>query len=193
MILAKLAQVRAAVVFREKAPELGLVGNVRALTIRDLVASKPLKWYELPRAVIEQHYLTHSLRPGEVVIPARGDRYRAWLFGGSDEPVFPVGQLHVITPSPQLNARYLAWYLNESSTQARIASVLTGTSIKALTKTSLLQLEVEVPPMAVQHQIAELDLTTERVLAIRHRLNELDTQETAYLTKKLLDSGSRRA
>lgn len=191
--LAALAQVHTAVVFRDQAPQEDPHGNVRALAIRDLVASKPLHWHDLPRVAVQDKYLAHCLQPGDVVIPSRGDYYKARLFEGADEPVFPVGQLNVIRPGNGLDARYLVWYLNQKSTQAKISLMLTGTSIKALTKTALLLLEVEVPPLSKQRQIAELDHTTQQIVAIRHRLNELDKDEIAYLTKQVLQDGGTHA
>lgn len=191
--LSQFAQIRTAVVLRDQAPQGDSQGNVRALAIRDLVASKPLHWFDLPRVAVQERYLDHCLRPGDVVIPSRGDYYRAWLFEGADEPVFPLGQINVITPGQALDARYLAWYLNQKATQARIGLLLTGTSIKALTKTALITLEVEVPPMVKQQQIAELDHTTQRIAVIRHRLNELDKREMDYLTQRLLHAGGIHA
>ena len=124
MNLSQSAHVRTAVVFRDHAPQEDPGGNVRALAIRDLVASKPLYWYDLPRVVVQDRYLDHCLRPGDVVIPSRGDYYKAWLFEGAEEPVFPVGQLNVITPGAGLDARYLVWYLNQRSTQAKMGLML---------------------------------------------------------------------
>lgn len=193
MIISRLAQVNTAVVFRDQAPQVDASGNVRALAIRELVASKPLRWHDLPKVFVHDKYLAHCLQPGDVVIPSRGDYYKAWLFEGANEPVFPVGQLNVIRPRNGLDARYLVWYLNQTSTQARISLMLTGTSIKALTKTALLMLEVEVPPLSRQRQIAELDYTTQQIVAIRHRLNELDKGEIAYLTKQVLHDGGIHA
>jgi restriction endonuclease S subunit len=187
--LEQLARIHTAVVFRNKAPQEDPQGNVRALSIRDLVASKPLHWYDLPRMAVDDKYLAHCLQVGDVVIPSRGDYYRAWLFEGADEPVFPAGQLNVISPSDRLDARYLVWYLNQKSTQAKISLMLTGTSIKALTKSALLTLEVEVPTLSKQQQIAELDTTTQKIVEIRHRLNELDKAEIASLTKRILQDG----
>ena len=191
--LAVLAQVQTAVMFRGQAPQEDPHGNARALAIRDLVASQPLRWHGLPRVLIHDKHLAHCLQPGDVVIPSRGDYYKAWLFEGAEEPVFPVGQLNVIRHGSGLDARYLAWYLNQKSTQAKISLVLTGTSIKALTKTALLMLEVEVPPLSKQQQIAELDYTAQQIAAIRHRLNELDKDEIAYLTKQVLQNGGTHA
>lgn len=193
MGISKLTQVRTAVVFRSSPPKEAPDGNVRALAIRDLVASKPLHWHELPRVLVDESYLSHCLQSGDVVIPSRGDYYKAWLFEGADEPIFPLGQLNVITPGPELDARYLVWYLNQKSTQIKIGLMLTGTSIKAFTKAALLTLEVEVPPLLKQKQIAELDHTTQQIVSIRHRLSELDKAEIAHLTEQYLRDGGRHA
>ena len=141
--LGAIAKVHTAVVLRDQAPKEGPDGSssVRALAIRDLVAGKPLRWHELPRLHVPERHLAHCLRPGDVVIPSRGDYYSAWLFEGADDPVFPVGQLNVIRPDTELDARYLVWYLNKASTQRLISLLLTGTTIKALTKAALLSLD----------------------------------------------------
>ena len=191
--LSTLAQVHTAVVFRDQAPQVDHRGNVRALAIRDLVASKPLHWHDLPRMTLHDKYLSHCLQPGDVVIPSRGDYYKAWLFEGAEEPVFPLGQLNVIRPSTDLDARYLVWYLNRKSTQSKISLMLTGTGIKALTKTSLISLEVDVPDLSKQRRIAELDHTTKQIMAIRHRLNELDEAEIAQVTRQVLRDGGIHA
>lgn len=191
--LSDLASIRTAVVIRGQALQENANGNVRALAIRDLVASKPLHWQELPKVLVEERYLSHCLKPGDVVLPSRGDYYKAWMFKTADEPIFPVGQLNVITPYSELDAQYLVWYLNQRSTQTQMGKMLTGTSIKALTKTALMTLEVEVPPLAVQKHIAELEHTTQQISAIRHRLNELDKIEIDYLTNQILQSEGHHA
>lgn len=193
MKISELAQVRTAAVFRSSPPQESPEGNVRALAIRDLVASKPLHWHELPRVLLDESYLTHTLQSGDVVIPSRGDYYKAWLFEGADELIFPLGQLNVITPGPKLDARYLVWYLNQKSTQVKIGLVLTGTSIKAFTKAALLTFEVEIPPLLKQKQIAELDHTTQQIVSIRHRLSELDKSEISHLTEQFLRDGGNYA
>lgn len=185
--LGALAQINTAVTFRANPPHEDAEGNARALAIRNLVSSGPLHWSDLPRVVLEDKYLGHCLQVGDVVIPSRGDYYKAWLFEGADERIFPLGQLNVIRPSPCLDARYLVWYLNKQSTQARISPMLTGTSIKALTKSALSTLPVEVPSLYKQQQIAELDQTTQQIIALRIRLNELDRNEIAYLTSAMLE------
>lgn len=189
--LSALAQVHTAVVFRDQAPQEAEDGNVRALAIRDLVSSKPLHWHELPKMAVADKYRAHCLQPGDVVLPSRGDYYKACLFTGADLPVLPVGQLNVIRPMGHCDAGYLVWYLNLRSTQSRISPLLTGTSIKALTKASLVSLEIEVPSLHEQRRISDLDQITKHIVALRHRLSELDVAEATYVTKRLLNDGGR--
>jgi restriction endonuclease S subunit len=71
--------------------------------------------------------------------------------------------------------------------------MLTGTNIKALTKAALSKLQVDVPPPLKQQQIAELDQTTQQIVAIRTRLNELDQIEIAHLTQQYLQEKDHHA
>ena len=187
--LSSVAQIQTAMVFRTQPPQEDFNGNVRALAIRNLVANVPPHWSTLPRVTVDNKCLTHCLRDGDIVIPSRGDYYVAWLFEGADEPVFPLGQLNVIRTAASLSPQYLVWYLNQKTTQTKISQLLTGSSIQALTKASLLTIPIEVPSLMKQNEISELDSTTKRILALRHRLNELDKAETAFLTKKCLEAG----
>lgn len=176
-----LAEVHTAVVFRDQAPQEHPEGKVRALAIRDVVSSTRASWSELPRVVVAEKYRANCLQVGDVVIPSRGDYYRAWLFSGADLPVLPVGQLNVIRPAFGLDAGYLVWFLNLPTTGTKLKQMLTGTSIKALTKSALQTLEVDLPDMGRQRRIAEIDELAGRIAAIRHRLTELDAIEVTQM------------
>lgn len=188
-----IAEVHTAVVFRDQPPQEHPEGNVRALAIRDVVSSTPVSWNELPRVVVAEKYRANCLQAGDVVLPSRGDYYRAWLFTGADVPVLPVGQLNVIRPAAGLDAGYLVWFLNLPTTGAKLKQMLTGTSIKALTKTALQTLEVDLPDMVRQHRIAEIDQLGRRIAAIRYRLTELDGIEVAQLAGQISQSGGANA
>lgn len=191
--LKNIAQIRAAIVVREKASEVIAGEQVRALAIRDLVANKPLVWTALPHMPVPAKYLTHCLTAGDVVLPSRGDYYKAWLFEGADEMVFPVGQVNVVRPARHLDARYLVWYLNQPTGQQQIRAALTGSNVKALTTASLSALSIDLPALPTQRRIAELDHVGQRLAAIRHRLNELDAAEIASRTQQILREGHAHA
>ncbi len=185
--LQNLAEVHTAVVFRDGPPPEDPNGNARALAIRDLVRNRSVNWRELPQVRIDAKLLGNCLVPGDVVLPSRGDRYCAWHFEQADENIFPLGHVSVIRVNTELDSRYLSWYLNRSATQTQIAGLLTGTNIKALTKSTLLNLQVKVPTLEVQQKIAWLDSTGARLVEIRSRINDLEMAEIAYLTDGLLD------
>ena len=187
--LSDLAAIRTAIVFRDAPPLVDESGNVHALAIKDLVATKPLRWDELPRVSVPSRHLKDCLRMGDVVLPSRGDYYKAWLFDDGAKPVLPVGQLNIITPSTGLDAAYLTWYLNSRVAQKKISALLTGTNIKALTKKSLLDLDVELPSLAKQEQIAEIDRVTREIVNIRHRLNEINNKEAELMTMDIFLGG----
>lgn len=191
--LSDFAKIQTAVVFRDQAPLETAKGNVRALAIRDLVSTGPLLWHELPKVMVQDKYLAYCLNPGDVVIPSRGDHYKAWLYTDTAQTVLPVGQLNIIRSSPLLSPGYLVWYLNLKTTQTKLALMLTGTSIKALTKTALMSLEIEIPDLERQLRIAEMDQLTGQIAAIRHRLSELDRSEVAQITNQILNGGGSHA
>lgn len=164
--------------------------EARTLVIKDIVSGRDLQIKKLPLVMVSEKQLAQRLRSGDVVIPSRGDHYNAWVFKGATEPVVPVGQLSVIRVNDSLDPSYLAWYLNQKSTQTKIELLLTGTNMKALTKSALLHLEVNVPPLAKQQRVGELDSVNRRIIAIRDRLNELDAEVMAYITTQVLCKGA---
>jgi restriction endonuclease S subunit len=183
MQLSKLATIRSAPVFRDKAPQESLQGNVRALTIRHMMRGQSIDWTELRKVEVEPRFLDHCLVPGDIIIVSRGDQNPVWLFEGAPEPVCPVGQFHIIHRVGNVDPRYLTWYLNRPATQAKIKARATGTAIQAINKNELLSLELEIPPVTTQLRIAELYVTTQQAVATRLRLNSLDEKEAARLSE----------
>lgn len=134
--------------------------------------------------------LDNCLVGGEVLIPSRGDYYPARYFQNSAGPIFPYGQINVITPGGRLLARYLAWYLNQPTSQQFIDSSLTGTSIKALNKPRLLEIQIQLPPIATQNAIADLQDLLEKSKELKERLIVLEAQEIEWACRKLLSKSN---
>jgi restriction endonuclease S subunit len=191
--LGALAEIQTAVVFRDQMPRAHAGGNVRALVIRDVVSNAPVDWRALPCITVDAKHQLRCLQPGDVVIPSRGDHYKARLYEGPAREVFPMGHLTTIRPGPTLLPAYLTWFLNLGRTQAGIPNLLTGSNIKALTKAALSELQIELPDLACQAQIATLYATTERLAQVRLRLNQLDLLEMTHVTQQLLQQAVAHA
>ena len=85
-------------------------------------------------------------------------------------------------------AEYLAWFINQPPAQAFLTRQSRGTLVKLLPKSVFEELEVPVPPLAVQRQVMEIENLRareegqlKRLIAARQRLVQracLDAVET---------------
>lgn len=100
-----------------------------------------------------------DLKPGNVLLAARGSRLTAAVFD-LDEPAVAGSQFIIIRIRPQglgLRAGYLAWYLNLPAIQAELAMSMRGTYIRSLPASVLSMLQVPVPDLAKQEAITSLN------------------------------------
>jgi hypothetical protein len=176
--LGQLAVIRTPLTFRDKAPEDRPQGNARVFSIRDLVSGWPVLFDELPRVEVEELKLTDAIEVHDVLMPGRGQAYPARLFLGSDLPVFPSGQIHVIhTLTEEVDPGYLCWFLNRHEVQDSIKNALSGSVIKALNKSQLQRVSVTLPSLEIQRRISRLQFLFEERIAIRQRLELLERLE----------------
>ncbi len=120
--------------------------------------------------------ISHSqlLGNGDILFMAKGNRNFATLYQ-SDQPAIAVSLFFIIRPDrAKVLPEYLTWFLNSSKAQGYFEQRRLGVTIGNIRKDALAQLEVELPDMKKQKQIAELNnlMRTEKYL----------TQE--YLEKK---------
>ena len=175
-----VATIKTPLVFRDKAPVDTPEGNVRIFSIKDLVSWRPDEFDRLSRVKIDERKLSDSVQPGDILMPGRGLNYPARLFEGSDLPLFPAGQIHVIRINGELiTSGYLSWYLNRHETQEKIRQMLRGSTIMALNKSQLAKLVIELPSRATQEKIAHLDALGIQRRVLREHLIALEQEEIA--------------
>lgn len=154
--LGSLANIRVGHSFRTRIQnEAG--GDIRILQIRDVKddgAEIPLD--SLPRMTWSGPTSPPLLKPGDVVLPSRGERYEAALIT-SDLPMLASGQLYILRPNRAgLTPEYLCWYLNQPQARNYILKNRAGTGIPTLSRPVLAALPVAVPSVTTQHKIVEL-------------------------------------
>jgi hypothetical protein len=184
--LDQIAFVRTLMTFRDRAPADAGDGNACVLTIRDLVSRWPPDYSALPIVDADEGHLSDRLLPGDILLPGRGASYPARLFHGAPLPVFTAGQVFVIRARKEVRPGYLCWYLNRPDVQAGIVQLLAGSAIQALNKSSLLKIEVAVPPVADQQHIAELQSLAEDRTRLTMELEQLDHAEIEHACETLL-------
>jgi Type I restriction modification DNA specificity domain len=135
-------------------------------------------------------YERYLLRVGDVLFQARGWAHPAATVA-ADIPAISSPGLYVLRPRAELVlADYLAWCINHPKIQAAIGKVAQGTHAPFVAKQSLGLLEIPLPPLSVQHRIAEADrcrandrLLTAALLKARETVVDGVTWEAAVGSK----------
>lgn len=97
-----------------------------------------------------------KLRPGDVLVLVRGERFYAMLVPDWPWPALASSSFYIIrVKRDRVLPEYLAWHLNTPAVVAQLAGAARGAKIKWLPRAALLALEVPVPPMPRQQAIAE--------------------------------------
>lgn len=114
----------------------------------------------------------YEVKPGEVLVAARGTRMTAAVFQYGRGPCVVGGQFLVIRPQQELDPEYLKWYLNLPVIQKQLFAFARGTYVRSLPASVIGDLEIPVPPMPQQLAIAELNRLRIREKELMAELSE---------------------
>ncbi|WP_336928595.1 restriction endonuclease subunit S [Acinetobacter oleivorans] len=194
--LSDIAEVRTGFTFREKVEELQ-TGNAYivqikdARSLRDQTYSQSLYSDDLPRINMPTK-INAPLNIGSVLLPSRGEYYRAFYFLGRkdkslDLPVIASSQFLILSPkTEELLPEYLCWYLNQPMTQHELNNKSQGSNIPMLTVTKVSSLEIELPSLEKQKQIIQLNYIWEQEQALTQKLLQNREQMMQGMFQQLL-------
>lgn len=122
-----------------------------------------------------------KLRPGDVLVLARGERPYALVAPDWPWPALASSSFYVVRVRREhLLPEYLAWYLNTPAAVARLAAGMRGAKIRWLPRPALAELEVAAPTLARQQDIA----VAAALVAEESRLHaELNAERTGALAR----------
>lgn len=102
------------------------------------------------------NYLVHK---GDVLFLSRGHRNFAYALPELEHDTIAVSHFFIVRVNQEsVMPEYLAWYLNQKPAQSTIESVARqGTRIPMVTRSAFGLLEIDIPPMAIQKNIVELE------------------------------------
>jgi restriction endonuclease S subunit len=161
---------------------------VLTIQLRDIASDGSIDPDRLARVELDELADRYFVRAGDVVFRSRGERNTATALDDRFlEPAVAVLPLIVLRPRPEVvTAEYLAWAINQPGAQRHFDTTARGTSMRMVPKSSLDELHIDIPNIATQRQIVEIDALAERErgLAIlvaekRRRLTSLILGEQA--------------
>ena len=185
MYLGRLAEVQMGFPFRSRL-EHDPQGDVAVIQMKDIDGANVLHVEDAIRVALPRGKGHHMLRAGDLLFRSRGrSNGAAQVLEGIGSAVLSAPMLlirsHGVLPD------YLCWYLNAPATQAQLAAMAEGTSVRMISAEALKALDVPLPPLAVQRRIAQAAALAEleqtllaRIATLRQRLTTHILMKTAH-------------
>ena len=135
-------------------------GQLHSVLHPDLVAKSILK--------------KHLLIDGDVLFAAKGTKNFAAVFENHNEPSVASTSFFVIRPTNEkVLPQYLAWFLNNHTTQTLLKSQAIGTSIPSISKQVLENLEITVPGLETQKAILQITKLRNKEKSLKQKIETL--------------------
>lgn len=126
----------------------------------------------------------HLLKDGDVLFAAKGTKNFAAVFENHNEPSVASTSFFVIRPiDNKLSPQYLAWFLNNHTTQTLLKGQAIGTSIPSISKQVLENLEMPVPDIKTQKAIVEISKLRNKEKSLKQ---EIETLKDMKINHQLL-------
>jgi len=181
--LKNIATIQAGYSFRSRLETLD-TGAIAVIQMKDLTGANRVNCDDLARVDMELPKEHHLVLPGDLIFRSRGLTSNSALL--EDDPggaVLAAPLLRIRVKGGAVLPEYLNWYISQQPAQIYFASCSAGTSLKMISKQSLEELEVMMPPLSKQRMIVEIALLAEEEKRIMTKLAEKRTQ---YISKTLL-------
>jgi restriction endonuclease S subunit len=154
--LKKIAAIQTGYPFRGKF-ERDPTGNVAVVQMKDIDDYNCIEFEDLYRVQVEDLSQKHLLQTHDILFRSRGVTNTAALVPEVLGKMIAAAPLTVIrVKSVKVEPAYLVWYLNHPQGQARLSSLVQGTSLAMVNKADLAELAVELPALDIQKGIAAL-------------------------------------
>ena len=189
--LADIANIRNGLAFRGRI-EHDDSGDALVLQASDLLQQKKPDASQLVCVQLGKKASRYKLHIDDVVFTARGHRQLAFrpqlesqqLNGKAGLPVITAFGLIMITANQKkVLPAYLHWVLNTKPVQYRIDKFTEGTNMSFISERNLADVEIPVPPLETQNNIAQLLALHEKREQLRQQIasaDEITTQTIAW-------------
>lgn len=148
-------------------------GPHRLLQARDVSRDEGIS---LDTAVLfhaERNPQLYRVSRGDILIIARGQDHHAHLIETDLVDTLASSVFHIIRPRDgMVLPGYLAWWLNQPDVQAEIKSGSRGTGIGYISRQTMEQVRVMVPPLGAQQRIADTMILWQRKRSLQLQLDE---------------------
>lgn len=184
MNIAGLADVQMGYPFRSRL-EHDPLGEVVVVQMKDIDDSYLLRPEGMFRVVLPEGKDHHLLQPGDLLFHSRGRSNGAALTPEGTGPAVLAAPLLRLRPNlHKVLPEYLRWFINAPETQAQLAALSAGTSVRMISAEALKTLEVPLPARARQQAIAQAAALAQQEQSLVAQAARLREHLTAHLLMK---------
>lgn len=169
-VLADLSEIRVGASPRGRL-EVVAAGGERVVHAKDLGPDGSIDSDRLIRVMDRFGETALRLRPGDVLLQSRGVSYPVGFATEDTSGAVPISPLCLIRPnSGQLDGAFLALFLAHPRTQQRLRAQAAGTHVPELTREAVANVEIPLPSLPLQREIAALGQLMRRERELLQRL-----------------------
>ncbi|ARJ65659.1 hypothetical protein WV31_08320 [Magnetospirillum sp. ME-1] len=160
------------------------IGGVPAIQLRDISAEGAVDPHHLARVPLEGVAERYFVRAGDVLFRSRGERTTACALDDRFiESAVAILPLMVLRPKRDIVLPgYLAWAINQPAAQRHFDGSAYGTNIRMVPRSSLDELEIDIPDIVIQQKVVAIDALAER----ERELSILAAERRRWLTGMIL-------
>ena len=152
--LSQIADVRMGYPFRSRL-EHEPAGDVAVIQMKDIDDAELRNVQDAIRVLLPEGKAHHLVHEGDLIFRSRGRSNSVALVTADIGRAVLAAPMLLIRPRGVVPA-YLMWFINLPATQAALAALSEGTSVRMISKEALQDLNVVVPSLARQRQIVEV-------------------------------------
>lgn len=164
MRLADIADVRMGYPFRSRL-EHDPAGDVTVIQMKDIDDANLLHAEDATKVSLPEGKGHHLIREGDLVFRSRGRSNSVALVAVAIGEAVLAAPMLLIRPRNVLPA-YLHWFINLPATQASLAALAEGTSVRMISKDALQDLDIPLPSIARQRKIVDVAVLAQREQAL---------------------------
>jgi len=115
----------------------------------------------------------YRVQSGDILFQARGSRHLAFVLDSVPPDTLASNHFYIVRVNAgTILAAYLGWWVNQPPAQARFVAQAHRTTMTLVPRLAFESLEVEIPPLAIQRRIVELNELARRQYELTTRLHE---------------------
>lgn len=146
-------------------------GALRVVQLRNINDGGRLDLSDAPTVDLEDVKPQHLLKGGDVLFGSRGASMPAALVPSDIGSAVASAAVIIIRVKPQrVEPGYLVWFLNHRCGQRQLLARAAGSSLMRVSRIALSHVEIDLPPLEVQREIAKLAELQSQEVELMQRL-----------------------